>query len=531
MTASDVMADGWEAPSALSKGLNFAPAPKKIPTAHLVTTIEAAIRRLGISETVAAKIRMSVIGAVSRARMPPRNVPLKEMKALKDLARDEYILILPADKGKATVVMNKADYDAKMMIMLKDESTYRPVKKDPTLSLERNMNSMLLSLKQSGQLPDGVYSHLRSSAGSTPQLYGLSKVHKQDVSLRRIVSFVASPTYRLSRFLANLLVLVVGWSSSHVRNSKDFAEFISQQALREDEVMVSFDVVSLFTCVPTDLAVQVARSRLEKDPTLPERTILLVDDIVNLLTLCLDATFLEFRGKVYQQIHGAAMGSPVSVVIANLVMEVVEQRALATFHSPPHFWKRYVDDTVIPCNLVREFLSHLNSIEACIQVTVQKETEDGKLPFLDVCLCRESDGSVTTSVYRKSTRTSQYLSFDSHHPVAHKASVVKTSMNRASELSSNDVVRVTEEERVVDALKQNGHPMRFIQRHSRSSKLPRPAEDDRRLPRTSLTLPYISGLSETVRRILGPLDIRVAFRPHSTLRHQLVHPKDPVPMD
>ena len=51
--------------SALSKGLNFAPAPRKVPTAHLVTTIEAAIRRLEVSETVAAKTRMSVIGAVS----------------------------------------------------------------------------------------------------------------------------------------------------------------------------------------------------------------------------------------------------------------------------------------------------------------------------------------------------------------------------------------------------------------------------------------------------------------------------------
>ena len=105
-----------------------------------------------------------------------------------------------------------------------------------------------------------MHSHLRSSAGSILQLYGLPKLHKQDVPLHLIVSFAASPTYRLSRFLANLLALVVGRSCSHVRNSKDFAEFISQQALREDEVMVSFDVVSPFTCVPTDLAVQVAHS-------------------------------------------------------------------------------------------------------------------------------------------------------------------------------------------------------------------------------------------------------------------------------
>ena len=73
-------------------------------------------------------------------------------------------------------------------------------------------------------------------------------------------------------------------------------------------------------------------------------------------------------------------------------------------------------------------------------------------------------------VYRKPTHTNQYLPFDSPHPVAHKASVVRTLMSRASELSSNGVVRVAEE-RVVDALKQNGYPLRFIQRHSRSSNL------------------------------------------------------------
>ena len=112
-----------------------------------------------------------------------------------------------------TAVMNKADYDAKMLTMLRDENTYRSVKKDLTPPLERNLNSMLLTLKQSGWLPGGVYSHLRSSAGSTPQLYSLPKVHKPDVHLR-------------------------------VRNSNDFAELISQQALSEDEVMVSFDVVS-----------------------------------------------------------------------------------------------------------------------------------------------------------------------------------------------------------------------------------------------------------------------------------------------
>ena len=104
-------------------------------------------------------------------------------------------------------------------------------------------------------------------------------------------------------------------------------------------------------------------------------------------------------------------------------------------------------------------------------------------------------------------------------------------MSRASELSSDGIVCVAEEERVVDVLKQNGYPLRFIQKHPRCSNRPRPVEEDQSPPRISLTLPYINGLSETIRRILGPLDIRVAFCPHSTLRCQLVGPKDTVPMD
>ena len=159
-----------------------------------------------------------------------------------------------------------------------------------------------------------------------------------------------------------------------------------------------------------------------------------------------------------------------------------------------------MDDTftVLPCNLVQEFLSHLNSIEACIQLTFEKETEDGK-PFLDVYLCKEFDGSVTTSVYGKPTHTNQYLPFESHHPVVHKASVVWTLKRRATELSLNGVVcthgRGGES---CGCLKQDGYLLNFIQRHSCCSNLPRPVEEDQRPTRTSLFFPHISVLLETI---------------------------------
>ena len=96
--------------------------------------------------------------------------------------------------------------------------------------------------------------------------------------------------------------------------------------------------------------------------------------------------------------HGTAMGSPVSVVVANLVMEDVEERALESFPSPPRFWKHYVDDTftALPKTLITPFLEHLNGIEPSIKFTVEEE-RDGQLAFLDVLLRREDDSTISTS--------------------------------------------------------------------------------------------------------------------------------------
>ena len=192
-----------------------------------------------------------------------------------------------------------------------------------------------------------------------------------------------------------------------------------------------------------------------------------------------------FEGKVYRQIHGTAMGSPVSVVVANLVMEDIEHRAMSSFHTPPRFWRRYVDDTctALPRDLVEPFHEHLNSINANIQFTVERES-GGQLPFLDVLLTREEDGTISTSVYRKATHTDQYLAFDSHHPTAHKRAVVRSLMCRAEALSSPGVSRTQKEKCVQESFERNGYTARFVQRHN----LPKPSQDEEQTVQTSVTV-------------------------------------------
>ena len=93
-------------------------------------------------------------------------------------------------------------------------------------------------------------------------------------------------------------------------------------------------------------------------------------------------------------------------------------------------------------------------------------------------------------------------------------------MSRANTLSSSGVQQVEEETKIVDALTENGYPSSFIRKHLCPTR--HRQEVDVRKPRTTVTLPYINGLSEAVRWILTQLDIKVVFHPLSPLRHMLV---------
>ena len=232
-----------------------------------------------------------------------------------------------------------------------------------------------------------------------------------------------------------------------------------------------------------------------------------VDEIMKLLELCLSATFMAFRGSMFQQTFGTAMGSPVSVTIANLVMEDVEERALATVETPPKFWKRYVDDTctALPSHRINEFLDHLNSVELSIQFTVEIES-NGRLPFLDVLLECEEGGSISTTVYKKPTHTDRYLDFSSHHPLAHKIAVVKTLHGRAEAISSSVMHKDNEVRHVRRALGVNGYPREVVERYLDTTRAARRDSQTTRGP--PITLPYVRGVSEAVRRVLTPLGVK-----------------------
>ncbi|XP_068756578.1 uncharacterized protein [Montipora capricornis] len=299
--------------------------------------------------------------------------------------------------------------------------------------------------------------------------------------------------------------------------------------LQGDEELVSFDVVSLFTSIPVDVAVNVAHNRLVNDENLPERTALSVTDVIKLLDFCLSTTNFQYGHEHYQQIHGTAMGSPVSAVMANMVMEDLEERALTTLTNQPLFWKRFVDDvsTTTKFDSTQTFLEHLNSIEPCIKFTVERESE-GKIAFLDTMVHHQEDGRLTTTVYRKPTHTDRYLSFSSHHPSMHKRAVVKSLMDRAERIPTTKSDRSKEKQRVISTLQSNGYPKRFILDASKPKRPPKDTINAAESGRGYSTIPYVSGTSEPIKRVLENHGIKVAFKPYQTMSQMFPKPKDQI---
>ena len=507
----------------LSYGLKHSVTPKRIPTEAIVSSVEAVLsRQRELSESAKDNIRSRIASTIQSASLPDSNLTKDERQALKRLKTDENIVILPADKGRVTVVMDKTDYYDKMDALVNDKQTYQVLKRDPTPALQRKLNSKLLDLKKTDAIDIQRYNRLRCRVPQPPKLYGLPKLHKPNIPMRPIVSFCGSPTYQLSKYLTTVLKPLTDESRHKLQSTENFIDAIKTVQVPDDYKLVSFDVKSLFTSIPLQLALDCTETAINNSTIeLPLPT----DDLMDLLNLCLTSTYFQYNGKHYKQLHGTAMGSPVSVVVAEIVMQNIEERALATYKRTLPLWLRYVDDTftAVHKDEIDDFHEHLNGQNADIQFTKEIE-ENGKIPFLD-CLVTRDNNELRTTIYRKPTHTDRLLDQSSYNPTSHKATTIRT-LTRRAQLVCDSPDSLTDENKYLDnVFNKNNYNRDFIRHNTYRNSEPN-ATNTNATPVTTATIPYIKGTSETIARILQPYNIRVAHKPITTLRQLLTNVKD-----
>ena len=169
-------------------------------------------------------------------------------------------------------------------------------------------------------------------------------------------------------------------------------------------------------------------------------------------------TYFQYDGVLYSQVEGAAMGSPVSPIVANLFMEWFEEVALQSFRFEITVWKRYIDDTFVALcdSLIDELTAHINSIDPAIQFTREEEVNK-TLPMFDTLTRRNEEGKLSFSVYRKPTHTDQYLQFDSNQPLQHKLGVIRTLHHRCMMLCTEEDDKMKEIEHLKKVLSVSGY--------------------------------------------------------------------------
>ncbi|BHF84223.1 hypothetical protein SprV_0902737300 [Sparganum proliferum] len=268
----------------------------------------------------------------------------------------------------------------------------------PVLSAPSGLTGALYAapdkLRKAGALKRNEALAAKATDAAMARFYGLPKVHKPGVPLRPIVSLRGTPTFGLSKWLYQRFRFLTEGSEWTVKSAEEFLKSIRNLEMESDEMMVSFDVVSLFTSIPTGLAISTIDGLLqEKYDDVDQQ--LKRTHITELLELCL-RTFFTFGDRVYEQKKGTPMGSPLSGLIAEAVLQRLERLVFRSYS--PKFWARYVDDTfvVIKRNDVQGFKVLLNSIFPDIQFTMEEENNN-QLPFLDVNVARTESDEIMVS--------------------------------------------------------------------------------------------------------------------------------------
>ncbi|BHF84465.1 hypothetical protein SprV_0902769100 [Sparganum proliferum] len=383
--------------------------------------VESVLCQTEATEETKSLIRHQV-SSLLMAHRPQEVLSNVERDALRALKADNDLVIVPADNGRSTVVLDRKDYLQKAKGLLDDRQFYVPCATNPLKTLTREINATLLVLENSGAITPTDGRMARPQDTALARFYGLPKVHKDGAPLRPIVSLKGTPTYGIAKWLFRRLKFLTSESDTTVSSSAQFLEKLKGVSLHPNEVMVS-----LFTSIPQDLAIETIELLLQSKYDEMENR-LGHAQILHLLKLCL-RTYFTFDGTVDEQVKGTLMCLPISGFIAEAVLQRLE--SLIFQHHKSKFWARCVDDTfvVIERDQVLTFQEHLNAFFPDIQFTMEEE-ENNQLAFLDVLVCRKDCDGLKTKVRRKAKNTMEVLNFNSNQPIGHKRSCVRTLYRR-----------------------------------------------------------------------------------------------------
>ncbi len=526
-----------------------------VPFFHLIADVENALRTIEDENAQSAArsdianmiknyvLRGNQLSSVDKFTNDILDKSLKFIKSHESKENAKKIVVMRSDKGQQSVVLYKEDYDKGMHKLLNDRSHYKIAEKgDPTQKVSDKNNKFIKKLLDQGIIDKMVKSRMCINNATPPRIYGLVKTHKPNISasniiLRPVVSYVGSPLYNLAGYLGKIISQSL--SNKHpVKNSYEFYNSIKNQRVPPGYILASFDVVSLFTCIPQSFLLECIDLRWE---SISKHTTMDVSTFKEAVKLCLENSYFVYNGVAYYQISGSPMGSPISSALANLAMEVMLERItnLLPFDLP--FLFIFVDDilTAIPENIPDETLEMFNAVNPKIQFTMELE-HHGQIPYLDLKLTRENDGKISTEFYQKPCASGRILNFYSNHSTALKINTAIGLIKRIYTFSSDK----TENEKrqiAMDLLRKNKFPKvlthklicEYKNKELSPTSHPETTPTTTATPERSITtaIRYVRGLTENICRKIRAYNqsLMISTPPERSLKCFFTKQKDRIP--
>ena len=146
-----------------------------------------------------------------------------------------------------------------------------------------------------------------------PHLYGLAKVHKENVPMLPVLSMPGSAYCRVANEDSKWLSVV---DECNINSSTEkISKLLPEIALNSNEELISFDVKSLYTNVPLHEAIDDCSNLLFSGkyelPSVDQET------FRELVKLCSCNVIMLTNDGHYTQVDGLAMGSPPAPQLAN----------------------------------------------------------------------------------------------------------------------------------------------------------------------------------------------------------------------
>ena len=192
----------------------------------------------------------------------------------------------------------------------------------------------------------------------------------------------------------------------------DFLNHLPKE-IQENTILVSFDVISLYTSIPHKLGLEAIEYWLNKYPTCIEQRIS-KEFILKAISLVLKENTVKFNKKYYKQIQGTTMGTKMAPTYATLVMGFLEQRLYNQYQNKYgnterekfiNDFKRFLDDCFLLWQKSRQELQELhdllNNLHPKIQFTM--ETSENELPFWTYWCVLIGKNSIPTSITKAPT--------------------------------------------------------------------------------------------------------------------------------